>query len=67
MTEYWNGVPVRYDLLPIGTRRNGERLHTKDGKPKFAVIHDTGNVNSTAQHFVVQLNSRYLYRVLLQI
>ena len=23
MTEYWNGVPVRYDLLPIGTRRNG--------------------------------------------
>ena len=42
MTEYWNGVPVRYDLLPIGTRRNGERLHTKDGKPKFAVIHDTG-------------------------
>lgn len=29
MTEYWNGVPVRYDLLPIGTRRNGEKLHTK--------------------------------------
>ena len=29
MAETWNGVPVRYDLLPIGTRRNGEALHTK--------------------------------------
>ena len=59
MTEYWNGVPVRYDLLPIGTRRNGERLHTKDGKPKFAVIHDTGNVNSTAQQNVNYYRNTY--------
>ena len=29
MTEYWNGVPVRYDLLPIGTRRNGENFIPK--------------------------------------
>ena len=29
MAEKWNGVPVRYDLLPIGTRRSGEALHTK--------------------------------------
>ena len=29
MTEYWNGVPVRYDLLPIGTRRNGENFIQK--------------------------------------
>lgn len=47
MTEYWNGVPVRYDLLPIGTRRTGDKL--QGGKPKFAVIHDTGNIDTSAQ------------------
>lgn len=50
MTELWNGVPVRFDLLPIGTRRTGQPLTT--GKPKFAVMHDTGNKNSTAQQNV---------------
>lgn len=59
MTEYWNGVPVRYDLLPIGTRRNGEALHTKDGKPKFAVIHDTGNKDTTAQNNVNYYKNTY--------
>ena len=49
MAETWNGVPVRYDLLPIGTRRNGEALHTKMESLVFAVIHDTGNPNTTAQ------------------
>ena len=47
MAETWNGVKVRYDLLPIGTRRCGERLHTKNGKPSFAVMHDTGTVSYT--------------------
>lgn len=59
MTEYWNGVPVRYDLLPIGTRRNGEKLHTKNGKPSFAVIHDTGNPNTTAQDNVNYYKNTY--------
>ncbi|MFO3720188.1 N-acetylmuramoyl-L-alanine amidase [Staphylococcus felis] len=49
-TENWNGVPVKFDLLPLGTRRTGQPLTTK--KPKFAVIHDTGNKNSTAQQNV---------------
>lgn len=43
----WNGVPVYLDLLPFGTRRTGRKLDS--GTPKFAVIHDTGNPNSTAQ------------------
>ncbi|PTE92337.1 N-acetylmuramoyl-L-alanine amidase [Staphylococcus epidermidis] len=59
MAEKWNGVPVRYDLLPIGTRRNGEALHTKNGKPSFAVIHDTGNPNSTAQDNVNYYKNTY--------
>ncbi|WP_381420237.1 N-acetylmuramoyl-L-alanine amidase family protein [Staphylococcus hyicus] len=50
MGEVWNGVPVRFDLLPFGTRRTGQPLKT--GKPKFAVMHDTGNKNSTAQQNV---------------
>ncbi|MFQ3906163.1 hypothetical protein ABLV94_13465 [Staphylococcus sp. Mo2-7] len=44
--EKWNGVPVRYDWLPIGTRRSGQPLTT--GKPKFAVAHDTGNKDTTS-------------------
>lgn len=47
MTEKWNGVPVKYDWLPIGTRRSGQKLTS--GKPIFAVAHDTGNPNTTAQ------------------
>ncbi|MFQ3905508.1 N-acetylmuramoyl-L-alanine amidase [Staphylococcus sp. Mo2-7] len=47
MTEKWNGVPVRYELLPIGTRRSGQKLTS--GTPAFAVAHDTGNLDTTAQ------------------
>lgn len=50
MTETWNGVPVRYQLLTHGTRRYGERL--RKGKPEFMVAHDTGNLDSTAQENV---------------
>lgn len=46
----WNGVPVYTDYLPYGTRRPGRKLST--GKPVFAVAHDTGNLNSTAQQNV---------------
>lgn len=59
MAETWNGVKVRYDLLPIGTRRCGERLHTKNGKPSFAVMHDTGNPNTTAQDNVNYYKNSY--------
>ena len=30
MTEKWNGVPVKYDFLPIGTRRSGQPLTVKN-------------------------------------
>lgn len=55
--EVWNGVPVRFDLLPIGTRRSGQPLTT--GKPKFMVIHDTGNINTTAQDNVNYYKNSY--------
>ena len=57
MTEKWNGVPVRYDLLPVGTRRSGQRLTT--GNPAFAVAHDTGNLNTTAQNNVDYYKNSY--------
>ncbi|MEJ7506976.1 N-acetylmuramoyl-L-alanine amidase [Staphylococcus simulans] len=57
MSEVWNGVPVRFDLLPIGTRRSGQPLTT--GKPKFMVIHDTGNINTTAQDNVDYYKNSY--------
>lgn len=57
MTEKWNGVPVRYELLPIGTRRSGQKLTT--GKPAFAVAHDTGNLNTTAQDNVDYYRNSY--------
>lgn len=50
MAETWKGVPVRYQLLTIGTRRPGKKL--RKGKPEFLVAHDTGNLNSTAQNNV---------------
>ncbi|TDM23762.1 N-acetylmuramoyl-L-alanine amidase [Macrococcoides canis] len=46
----WNGVPVYTDFLPIGTRRTGQRLNS--GNPRFAVFHDTGNPNTSAQQNV---------------
>ena len=45
--EEWNGVSVYTQFIPYGTRRTGQQLDT--GKPIFAVYHDTGNPNSTAQ------------------
>lgn len=57
MTEKWNGVPVRYDWLPIGTRRSGQKLTS--GKPIFAVAHDTGNPNTTAQDNVNYYKNSY--------
>ena len=39
-----------YRLLPYGTRRTGQPLDT--GSPIFAVYHDTGNPDSTAQQNV---------------
>lgn len=57
MTEKWNGVPVRYDWLPIGTRRSGQKLTT--GNPIFAVAHDTGNPNTTAQDNVNYYKNSY--------
>lgn len=46
----WNSVPVYTDFLPIGTRRTGQRLDSDN--PKFAVFHDTGNKDTTAQQNV---------------
>lgn len=57
MAEKWNGVPVRYDLLPVGTRRSGQRLTT--GNPAFAVAHDTGNLNTSAQNNVDYYKNSY--------
>ena len=48
--DYWNEVPVYRQLLPKGSRRSGQRMTT--GQPIFAVFHDTGNINSTAQNNV---------------
>ena len=53
----WNGVPVYTDFLPIGTRRTGQRLES--GKPRFAVFHDTGNRDSTAQQNVNYYRNTY--------
>ncbi|ELN1760840.1 peptidoglycan recognition family protein [Staphylococcus pseudintermedius] len=53
----WNGVPVYTDFLPIGTRRTGQRLVS--GNPKFAVFHDTGNRDSTAQNNVDYYRNTY--------
>ncbi|MCS4487177.1 peptidoglycan recognition protein family protein [Staphylococcus americanisciuri] len=53
----WNGVPVYTDFLPFGTRRTGQRLDS--GNPKFAVFHDTGNPNSTAQNNVDYYRNTY--------
>lgn len=57
MTEKWNGVPVKYDWLPIGTRRSGQKLTS--GNPVFAVAHDTGNPNTTAQDNVNYYKNSY--------
>ena len=57
MTEKWNGVPVRYDWLPIGTRRSGQKLTS--GKPVFAVAHDTGNPNTSAQDNINYYKNSY--------
>ncbi|UUY79056.1 peptidoglycan recognition family protein [Staphylococcus saprophyticus] len=57
MTEKWNGVPVRYELLPVGTRRSGQKLTS--GTPAFAVAHDTGNPNTTAQDNVNYYKNSY--------
>lgn len=57
MTEKWNGVPVRYELLPVGTRRSGQKLTS--GTPAFAVAHDTGNLNTTAQDNVNYYKNSY--------
>ncbi|MDK4097929.1 N-acetylmuramoyl-L-alanine amidase, partial [Staphylococcus pseudintermedius] len=45
------------DFLPIGTRRTGQRLVS--GNPKFAVFHDTGNRDSTAQNNVDYYRNTY--------
>lgn len=57
MAENWNGVPVRYELLPIGTRRSGQKLTS--GNPVFAVAHDTGNLDTTAQNNVDYYRNSY--------
>ena len=56
-SEYWNGVPVRFDLLPFGTRRYGQKL--RKGKPEFLVAHDTGNINTTAQNNIDYYRNSY--------
>ncbi|HAB61132.1 MAG TPA: N-acetylmuramoyl-L-alanine amidase, partial [Lachnospiraceae bacterium] len=53
----WNSVPVYTDFLPIGTRRTGQRLDS--GNPKFAVFHDTGNRDTTAQQNVNYYKNTY--------
>ena len=58
MAEKWNGVPVKYDFLPIGTRRSGQPLTSK--KPLFAVAHDTGNPHTTAQTNVNYYKNTYM-------
>lgn len=54
----WNGVPVYTDFLAYGTRRTGQPLDT--GNPIFAVYHDTGNPNSTAQQNVNYYKNTYM-------
>ncbi|WP_415425700.1 N-acetylmuramoyl-L-alanine amidase [Staphylococcus borealis] len=58
MVEKWNGVPVKYDFLPIGIRRSGQPLTSK--KPLFAVAHDTGNPHTTAQTNVNYYKNTYM-------
>lgn len=53
----WNGVPVYTDFLPIGTRRTGQKLDS--GEPKFGVIHDTGNKDTSAQANVNYFKNTY--------
>lgn len=55
MTEHWNGVPVRYDYLPYGTRRSGQKLIG----PKFIVAHDTGNKDTSAANNVQYYKNTY--------
>lgn len=57
MAETWKGVPVKTDLLPLGTRRYGTKMD--GGKAKFIVAHDTGNLNSTAQQNVNYYKNTY--------
>ncbi|BCK59737.1 N-acetylmuramoyl-L-alanine amidase [Staphylococcus phage vB_SauH_DELF3] len=57
MIETGKGVSVRYDLLPIGTRRTGQAMAVK--KPVFIVAHDTGNINTTAQNNVDYYRNSY--------
>ncbi|WZG09560.1 peptidoglycan recognition family protein [Staphylococcus casei] len=57
MTEKWKGVPVKTDLLPIGTRRYGTKMD--GGKAKFIVAHDTGNIDTTAQDNVNYYKNTY--------
>lgn len=57
LIDYWNNVPVYRQFLPIGTRRCGARLTT--GRPVFAVFHDTGNIDSTAQNNVDYFTRTY--------
>lgn len=57
MAENWKGVNVRFDLLPIGTRRSGQKMI--GGKPTFLVAHDTGNINTTAQNNVDYYKNSY--------
>ena len=56
MTEYWNGVPVRYDLLPIGTRRNGEKLHTKTENLVSPLY--TTQETKTQQHKIMSITTK---------
>lgn len=57
MSETWKGVPVKTDLLPIGTRRSGAKMI--GGKAKFIVAHDTGNIDTTAQNNVDYYKNTY--------
>ncbi|MBF7019198.1 N-acetylmuramoyl-L-alanine amidase [Staphylococcus sp. 18_1_E_LY] len=57
MTETWNGVKVKTQLLTKGTRRYGEKL--RKGHPEFLVAHDTGNPNTTVQQNVDYYENTY--------
>lgn len=57
MAENWNGVTVKFQLLPVATRRPGKNMTTS--VPKFIVAHDTGNLNSTAQNNVDYYRNTY--------
>ncbi|WP_411912793.1 peptidoglycan recognition protein family protein [Staphylococcus pettenkoferi] len=59
VNDVWNGVPVEYQYLPLGTRRYGEKLATNGHKPVFLVAHDTGNPNTSAQDNVNYYRNTY--------